>query len=180
MAFLIGLLFQIFVTIGRIAVFIQLQRTVHNEIIYTSQTIQNLVDNQEISLTGYNLVDDAVFWWRKDALEFTDWTLNYEIKKYSTGTKSYLRMAVCDLVCDPWPSWIDPRQYYQITDPERTRLESFLVKTLPYGNDSDYFQLLHNGFWMLVDLRASQYDDNKRYFRVFQQIQLFFSMRKYE
>jgi len=48
---LIGLIFNIFITIGRLSVNTQLQRSVHNELIYTVQTIQNMVDNQDMSLT---------------------------------------------------------------------------------------------------------------------------------
>jgi hypothetical protein len=52
MAVLIGLIFEIFVTIGRISVFVQLNRAVHGELIYVTQTIQNMVDDQNMQLTG--------------------------------------------------------------------------------------------------------------------------------
>lgn len=50
-ALLIGLIFNIFVTIGRVAVYVQLRRAVHSELMYTVQTLQNMVDNQEMQLT---------------------------------------------------------------------------------------------------------------------------------
>jgi len=50
---LIGLLFQIFVLIARIAVKVEHERAVHNEIIYVMQTIQNLIDQGNIEFADY-------------------------------------------------------------------------------------------------------------------------------
>ncbi|MBP7848040.1 type II secretion system protein [Patescibacteria group bacterium] len=53
MGMLIGLLFEIFVLIARIAVKVEHERSVHNEIIYVMQTIQNLIDQGNIEFADY-------------------------------------------------------------------------------------------------------------------------------
>ena len=47
---LIGIVFQVFIVISHIAVKIQNEKLLHNELIYVMQTIQNIVDEGNVEL----------------------------------------------------------------------------------------------------------------------------------
>ena len=183
-AMLIGLIFQIFVTIGRIAVYIQLHRSVHNEMIYATQTIQNMVDDQTMELTGYNLGtwgDEATAWW-KEVLQMSDDSYRYQIEKLCTYTTTwcYLQLSRIELGTFVFPD-VAETGAVALTNYLLTDIHSFEVRTLPYTDPAtDYLHLLHEGFWLFIDMRVPQYDTTKWRFRVNQNLQLFFTMRKYE
>lgn len=185
MAMLIWLVFQIFITIWRIAVFTQLQKGVHNELIYTVQTIQNLVDDQEMQLTGYDLTeggDRVTSGWKREIYMVND---TYTYTLWTSCVSSWWLCSVslswqqepCGLWCTPDSGSV------ALTDPNFTHLESLYFRTLPYASPSGltgYEQILHNWFWVMMHLTIPQYDNEKRRFRVGQDAQLFFTMRKYE
>lgn len=183
MAILIWLVFEIFVTIWRISVYVQLNRAVHGEMMYTVQTIQNMVDDQDTQLTWLDLSWtwwDSLTYWRKQSLELADDTYSYEIYKNCTDEANcFLELNWLEL--DPdflW--WAVDSWSVALTDPNITSVESFMVRTLPYGSVTDYEQIMHKWFWLFLDLRVPQYTPDDRWYNVVQQTQLFFTMRKYE
>jgi len=182
MWFLIWLLFEIFVTIWRIAVFVQLNRAVHGELIYVSQTIQNMVDDQNMQLTWLDLSWtwwDTLTNWRKQNLNFADTDFQYQIGTNCTDEANcFLQLYRLEL--DPDFLWDVESWSVALTDPNMVSIESFAVRTLPYDSPSNYEQIMHKWFRLFLDIRVPQYDETKRWFRVLQQVELFFTMRKYE
>lgn len=180
---LIGLIFNIFITIGRLSVHTQLQRAVHNELIYAAQTIQNMVDNQEMSLTGYDFSPsgDPLTYGRKTSLEMTDGTYIYQLDRRCTWTTTgcYLELTWSELEDNPLGGGALSGSLV-LTDTAKVQVDSFLVRKLPYDDPSTYEQLLHEGFWLLLNISVPQYDDANWWTRVRQQVQFFFTMRKYE
>ena len=178
MAVLIWLIFEIFVTIGRISVFVQLNRAVHGELIYVTQTIQNMVDDQNMQLTGMD-ESSVTFWWTQ-SLRFSDNQYIYEIDNNCTDADNcFLELYRTD----PPPYelwWFWATWSVALTDPDMVDISSFAVRILPYWSPSDYEQILHEWFWLFLDIRVPQYDETKRWFRVQQKVELFFTMRKYE
>lgn len=174
---LIWVLFEIFVTIGRISVFVQLNRTVHSELIYVGQTLQNLVDNQDIQLTWIDL--QSTTYGRKDSVRFADSEYMYEISNNCVDQENcFLQLYRIEMNPDLL-SAVDSGSV-AITDPNTVNVSSFAVRTLPYGSPTDYEQILHKWFWFFVDMRVPQYDETKWRYKVQQQVEMFFTMRKYE
>ena len=184
MAILIWLVFEVFVTIWRIAVYVQLNRAVHSELIYVSQTIQNMVDDQNMVLTWLVLEwtwgDSETFWW-KQSLRFSDDQFNYQvITDCVSEPNCFLKLSWIELDPNyfPW-SYIESGSV-ALTDPDLVNISSFAVRTLPYGSPTEYLQLMHKWFWLFLDIRVPQFDDTLWWYKVQQQAQLFFTMRKYE
>lgn len=181
---LIWLIFEIFVTIWRISVFVQLNRAVHGELIYVSQTIQNMVDDQEMYLTWLDITgtwgDIETFGW-KQALRFSDDEFNYVISNNCIlESNCYLELYWLELDPDySQPEFIQSGSV-ALTDPSTVDISSFFVRTLPYWPSSDYIHMMHKWFWLFLDIRVPQYDETKWWYRVQQQVELFFTMRKYE
>lgn len=183
MAILIWLVFEIFVTIGRIAVFVQLNRAVHGELIYVAQTIQNMVDDQNMQLTWLDLSsswwDSLTFGW-KQVLEFSDDEFIYIISNNcGVEPNCYLELYWREYE-DPWPGVTIDSWSVALTDPWMVDVASFFIRTLPYGAPSEYTQIMHKWFWLFLDIKVPQYSSTDWRFRVFQQVELFFTMRKYE
>ncbi len=182
MAVLIWLIFEIFVTIWRISVFVQMSRSVHGELIYVSQTIQNMVDDQDMQLTWLDLSwtwwDNLTAWW-KQSLVLADEEFQYQISRNCVDEENcFLQLFRLEL--DPDFLWSVESWSLALTDPWLVDIASFAVRTLPYDSATNYEQILHKGFWLLLDMRVPQYDSTKWWFRVQQQAELFFTMRKYE
>lgn len=179
MGLLIALLFEIFVTIWRIAVFIQLNRTVHWEMIYVAQTIQNMVDDQYMNLTWLDLSlgwGDETTQWRKQNLQLADDEFIYVLNNNCVDeSQCFLNLSRTD---NGW--WLAQTGNVQLTNPDLTHVQAFAVRTIPNISPTVYTWLVHPWFWFFMDLRVPQYDETKRWLRVQQNIQLFFTMRKYE
>jgi prepilin-type N-terminal cleavage/methylation domain-containing protein len=180
MWFLIWLIFQVFVTIWRIAVFVQLNRTVHAEMMYVVQTMQNMVDDQYMNLTWLDLALtwwDATTWWWKSTLQLSDENLRYYLNN------NCIEKDNCFLELS-WESflwwWLSSTWSVELTNEELIAVNSFAVRTLPYTSPSSYTWLIHDWFRLFAELRVPQYDETKWWLRVKQQLQLFFTMRKYE
>ncbi len=182
MAVLIWLLFDVFVTIWRISVFVQLNRSVHSELIYVTQTIQNMVDDQDMQLTGLDLSGsggDTQTQGRKQSINFADDEFIYTISKNCTDEPNcFLQLFWIELEPN-YLAWYITGSV-ALTDPGNVTIESFYIRTLPYDSPAEYAQMLHKWFWLFLDIRVPQYDETKRRFSVKQQAQLFFTMRKYE
>lgn len=181
---LIWLIFEIFVTIWRISVFVQLNRLVHSEFIYVVQTIQNMVDDANMQLVWFDLTgtwgDLQTFWW-KQWLRFADNEFNYEITNNCTSEQTcYLELNRIEL--DPDFSQPEFIQSWSValTDPNIINVTSFFVRTVPYWPPSEYIHILHKWFWLFIDISVPQHDTTKWWYKVNQELQLFFTTRKYE
>lgn len=148
--------------------------------IYVSQTLQNMVDDQNMNITWLDL---SLWWWDsssfgwKTRLLLADQQFTYTLeKKCETPTACYLDLSYIE---NQW--WLSSETWnVQLTNSNLVHIESFGIRTLPYSSPTIYTWLVHEGFWFFLDLRVPQYDATKRWMRVQQNIQLFFTMRKYD
>ncbi len=180
---LIWLLFEIFTLIARIAVKVEHERAVHNEIIYVMQTIQNLIDQWNISFGDYvgwgdydsqfgiykslNLVDTATV---------SGSTFVYEINRNCVSTWS-TENYVCLNTNALSSTW---RVVLNLTDNERVLITNFYIKVLQSSDtETEYTRIVNDGFWLFMDAQIPGYDATRRWFRVDQQVQTFFNLRKY-
>lgn len=180
MWFLIWLIFQVFVTIWRIAVFVQLNRTVHAEMMYVVQTMQNMVDDQYMNITWLDLTltwwDATTRWW-KSTLQLADENFKYFLNNNCTDAENcFLELS--------WENfqwwWLSTTWSVDLTNSDLIAVDSYAARTLPYTSPSSYTWLIHAWFRLFAELRVPQYDETKRWLKVKQQLQLFFTMRKYE
>lgn len=175
MSILIWVVFELYVVIGRMAVFIQWQKELHNELIYVVQTIQNLVDDQEVLL----VYDDSLneIWWFTETLRLED------------DDDTLFINSVCD---DEWLCGLEmlrrdkstsDEQSLMLTNTWSIHVSKFYIKALPLEDQDDpgtsFEDTLHEWFWLFLDAQVPYFDQEKRWFRVRQDIQIFFTIRKY-
>ncbi len=181
---LIGLLFQIFVLIARIAVKVEHERAVHNEIIYVMQTIQNLIDQWNIEFADYlngnqyesrygifdslNLIDTTTSPWRDYRYSINRNCISSgSVENYLCLTTNAISISGSDVVLN-------------LTDNDRVEVTNFYIKVLQSSDtETEYTKIVNDGFWLFMDVRIPQYDETRRWFRVDQKVQTFFNLRKY-
>lgn len=174
MSILIWVVFEIYVVIGRMAVFIQWQKELHNELIYVVQTIQNLVDDQDVLLVASdNLSGRAGF---SETLKLEDDNdLIFMNRVCSEDGLCYIEMGK-ESKSDGTTELIP------LTSTWSVHVEQFYIKALPYtqqGETATFEETMHDGFWFFIDTRVPFFDQSKRRFRVSQKVQIFFTLRKY-
>ncbi len=173
---LIGVIFQIFVVVGRIAVFVQQQRQVHNEMIYVIQILQNLIDDQAIVL-------DMSWYWN------LEWNFWYAPVLRLVDTETDLQYRFSNLCEDEW-CYINLEIVWDIdleidiinvplTSVNQINIEHLYFKILPFLEMNTFETTMHQWFWMFIDARSPIYDQELRWNRVFYRGQLFFNQRKY-
>ncbi len=183
MGMLIGLLFEIFVLIARIAVKVEHERSVHNEIIYVMQTIQNLIDQGNIEFADY------VWWWDYDTQYGIYESLNLEDNTTVSGSTFVYEISrscvttwsLDDYIC-LWTNALSStwRVSLNLTDSERVIVTNFYIKVLQSSDsETEYTDIVNDGFWLFLDVQIPEYDDTRRWFRVDQKVQTFFNLRKY-
>ena len=175
MSILIWIVFEIYVVIGRMAVFIQWQKELHNELIYIVQTIQNLVDNQDVLLVYESSLAER-------------WGFSEELRLEDTDDEIFID-SVCDSedLCalsmrrqDKSDSTIEQ---ILLTNTWSIHVNQFYIKALPLADQSlpqtSFEETLHEWFWLFLEAEVPYFDDSKWWFRVRQDVQIFFTMRKY-
>lgn len=174
MSILIWLVFEIYVVIGRMAVFIQWQKELHNELIYIVQTIQNLVDDQDVLL----VFDDSLSWksWFSETLKMED-DIDFIFMNRRCGSD-----GLCYIEMEKENKDNSTIERIPLTSTWSVHIEQFYIKALPFieqGASASFEETMHDGFWFFVDARVPFFDQTKRWFRVSQKVQIFFTLRKY-
>jgi hypothetical protein len=175
MSILIWVVFEIYVVIGRMAVFIQWQKELHNELIYVVQTLQNLVDDQNILL----VYDDSLteIWWFSETLRLED---DDDTIFLSTVCDSDELCAIEMLRRDKDTAI---EESLLLTNTWSIHVSQFYIKALPLENQSDpttsFEDTLHEWFWLFLDAQVPYFKQDSRWFRVRQDLQIFYTMRKY-
>lgn len=173
-ALLIGLLFSIFNTISRLAVKIQLERGMHNDLIFFLQTVQNIVDEWEYSLTWYDLDSLENSYGFTDELLLSGSNYTYKIVRTCDGSG-----ADCALVMERFDAFLLRTEEFVLTDPRRANIDKFYLRIIPYGDQSVLQNVQHQWFWMYIDVSVPLYNEDKRWFRVSQRVETFFNIRQY-
>lgn len=173
-AFLIGVLFSIFNTISRLSVKIQLERWIHNELIFFMQTIQNIVDEGDYELTWYDLDSLWSTYGFSDELLLSWSDFTYKVLRTCNGSGS-----VCSLSLEKFDPFLLRTDYFQLTDPNRVNIDTFYIKIIPYGSQSVFSNIQHQWFWLFIEVSTPLYDPDAWWFRVSQRVETFFNIRKY-
>jgi prepilin-type N-terminal cleavage/methylation domain-containing protein len=168
---LVGVMFGIYTSILRLSVRIEQEKNLNNELLFASQTIQNLVDNYDLDLDYYftgNTRNDI------DPLGYSD-TL-----ALSSPDKKVMLKKVGE--CGQW-SWcflalMDGEAIKQLTNPFKVSVPLLQFRIIPYQFGSvDSIQ--QKWFWIYGKMTSSRYNTGKYELNVAQDIQLFFNIRKY-
>lgn len=180
---LIWLLFEIFTLIARIAVKVEHERSVHNEIIYVMQTIQNLIDQGNIEFGDY------VGWWDYDtrygiyeSLRLQDTsTLSWSTFTYQINRNCVSTWSVENYLCLTTNALSSTGNVtLNLTDDERVIVTNFYIKVIQSSDSElEYTEIVNDWFRLFLDVEIPEYDDDRRWFRVDQQVQTFFNLRKY-
>lgn len=177
MSLLIGLVFEIYVVIWRMAVFVQWQKQLHTEMIFVIQTIQNLVDDQDILLEWTGEREE------EHGFEQRLWLSDDDYDYFLVNACDVWENQLCHLELQKQaklPSGEDA--IIPLTSTWDVHIEQFYVKVLPFveqNGATSFEDKMHEGFWLFIDVQVPFYNENKRWFRVSQKIQNFFTMRKY-
>jgi len=184
MSILIWVIFQVYVMVGRIAVFVQGQKWIHDEMIYVIQTMQNLVDSQSTVLWWFDSLTDELKNWFDERLVLSDDTFTYIFTKVCTTTW-FIEECVLQLEKDD-DDVFTTNEIIPMTDPDALYLNNFYIRKLPYlaagwwwSAEENYERAMHEWFWLFMDVESPRYDPEKWWFSPNQQYQIFFNVRKY-
>lgn len=164
LSLLVGIIFQVFIVISHMAVKVQNEKLLHNELIYVMQTIQNIVDSWDMELYWYS--DEA--WSVKETLN-----LSWSTKKYTIE----LNNDILELISYDALGFTTT---YALTDSSKITVKQFYVKVFPHQEGVGIEQIVHDGFWLFLDVETPRYDATKRRYRVKRKMQTFFNIRKYD
>lgn len=177
---LVGIIFGIYLSTLRLSVKIENEKNLNNELLFFTQTIQNLVDSNDIDLARY-------VWWDwvirsstllgsqedgyVDRLYLTDWS-SWQLSIYKNGN--------CGSVDGCWIELekIDGTKV-KLTDSRKVQINTLLFKIIPYkfAQVEDIYQ---RWFWIFGDISTVWYNPSKYEKKIQQDIQLFYNIRKYK
>lgn len=70
-------------------------------------------------------------------------------------------------------------EYLRLTDTRRVNVTNFYIKIIPFGDQTDFDNISHLGFWLFLEVEVPFYSDEHWWFRIRQQMQTFFNVRQY-
>lgn len=176
---LVGIIFGIYLSTLRLSVKIENEKNLNNELLFFTQTMQNLVDNNDIDLARYVwwdgiIMSSTLLWSQEDG--YTD-------KLYLTDGSSWQISIYKNWTC--WSKegcWIELEKIdgtqVKLTDPYKTQVRDLIFKIIPYkfAQVDDIYQ---RGFWVFGDISTVWYTTGKYEKNIQQDIQLFYNIRKY-
>jgi len=177
---LVWVVFETYLVIGRIAVFVRRQSSVHNEMIYLTQVMQNLVDNQNVVLTWTNFTQLSATNWFVNELHLQDNDHYYTFSRECENDSCYANLFKRPLIYNPDnPADVALSSNTPLTWIEETEITQFVFKIIPYEEENTFAWTMHDGFWMFIEAQSPFYSETDRRNRVDYQWQLFFNPRKY-
>lgn len=176
---LVGIIFGIYVSTLRLSVKIDNERNLNNELLFFSQTIQNLVDNNDLDLSRYawgsGIISTSTLLGSQedgfaDRLYLTSWS--WQLSIYKNGTCGTNEWCWIELEKKDWTK-------VKLTDPHKVEISNLLFKILPYkfAQVDDIYQ---RGFWVRWDMQTIWYDSSKYEKNIKQDMQLFYNIRRYK
>ena len=169
LSILIWVLFRVFIMISHIAVRIQHERWMHDEMIYVVQTIQNIIDQWDTQFNG-----EAFSWnyWYSTWLNLI-WD-SYTYTLWRNVFDDSLELVIWDA------NWWTFSSTYSLTNTNRLKVKDFYIKRVPFKNQAVYRNQMHEWFWLFMDLEIPNYDEERRWFNVDRDVQTFYNIRKYD
>lgn len=178
MAILIWIVFKTYVVIGRIAVFIKWERWIHNEIIYLTQVIQNLVDNQSVVMTWTDFAQLTLTNGYKEDLELVDDNFYYTFTRTCVTDWCYVNLEKKSLDYNP-SNPDDILLNTALTNTSDIEINQFVIKVLPFREETTFTWTMHDWFWLSIDAESAIYSETNWWHHINYQWQLFFNPRKY-
>lgn len=169
-ALLVGVIFGIYTSILKLSVRVEQEKNLNNELLFASQTIQNMVDTYDLDLGFYfswnnGVIDEKGY---TDTLALISPDKNITLKKvWDCGVGSGCFLALTD--------WSVVKQ---LTNPLKVSVPVLRFRILPYkfGSVDEIYQ---KGFRVYGKMTSSRYNTGKYELNVSQDIQMFFNMRRY-
>lgn len=168
---LVGMVFAMYTTIIKLSIRMEQEKNLNNELLFATQTIQNIVDNYDLDLWYY------FSWWSRNAIDDKWYTPVLVLK--NTDKQIMLRKQG---ECGVW-SWcflalIDGWVIKQLTNPGKVSLPILQFRVIPYQFNS-VDEIYQKWFWMYGSMRSNRYSSGRYELNVIQDLQLFFTIRKY-
>lgn len=168
---LIWIIFWIYTSILKLSVRIEQEKNLNNDLLFASQTMQNLVDTYDLNLWYYfsgnkrNHIDENGY---TDMLALNNVDKTVTLKKF----------GVCGVWSGCYLGLEDGNTIKQITNPYKVALPSLKFRVLPY-KFGDVDEIYQKGFWVYGQLTSPNYNSKKYELNVVQDIQMFFNVRRY-
>lgn len=177
---LVGIIFGIYVSTLRLSLKIENEKNLNNELLFFTQTIQNLVDNNDIDLSRYVWWDGIIKSntllgsqedWYTDKLYLTSWS-GQQLSIYKNG----------NCWSKEW-CWVEMEKkdgtIARLTDPHKVQIENLMFKIIPY-KFAQVEDIHQRWFWVLGSMSTIWYSTWKYERNIQQDIQLFYNIRKYK
>lgn len=168
---LVGVIFGIYTNILKLSVRIEQEKNLNNELLFASQTIQNLVDNYDLDLGAYFGTGKFVPVDQGYADVLVLRTADRQIKLSKVGECG--QWSGCYLGLDNGSGAIK-----QLTNPYKVSVPVIKFRVIPY-EFGDVDVIYQKGFWVYGKMTSARYNSGKYELNVAQDIQLFFNIRKY-
>lgn len=176
MSILIGVLFDVYITISKISYRVELQKHVNEELYFISETLQNLSNRNEINYDEYGTWLFNTSWMTETLyLSWEDW----QIAIYSSGVNC--NSGICNLYMNKNNKEIQLTQdsvyfskaKFKIIPFEKLdyQSESICERTL----DNVYACRFNQWFWFMVSIYSARYSDERWTSDVYLKVQQFFN-----
>lgn len=168
---LVWIIFGIYTSILKISVRIDQEKNLNNELLFASQTLQNAVDNYDLDLWYY------FSGWKRNDIDTNGYSKTLAL--INSHKAIQLRKEwECGVWTGCYLALIDGGIIKQLTNPYKVALPELQFRILPYQFDTvaDIYQ---KGFWIYGKITSNRYNTGKYELNVAQDIQMFFTIRKY-
>lgn len=175
---IIVIVFKVYLSIFSLSIRVENEKIMNNELLYVSQVIQHLSDNNSIDYSKYSVLLSG--WYG-----FT-WTLHLI---WSDGQISIYTTWDCNnsLVSIAWTwCWIQMNKdgyLSDLTNKDNIFIKNMYFKIIAYEDAKtlhlDFERIYQEGFWLFAEIYIKRYQQDKREFNIKQEYQNFFNIRVY-
>jgi len=176
-AMLMGVLFDIYITISRITFRVELQKNVNNELLFVSDTLQNLSNRNEINYSWYNVGGNNKLFtnnWITDIL-YLSWE-DGNVSLYASGCDW---SRYCGLFMNK--DWKE----IKLTQ-DKVLFKNTKFKIIPFESsdlykceeidDKNAYKCRNNPwFWFITQMYSENYDKDRWTHNVYLNVQQFFN-----
>lgn len=168
---LVWVMFGIYSSVLKLSVRIEQEKNLNNELLFASQTIQNIVDNYDLDL-GYYFSG-----WVRNNISNEGYT---DILALKSSNKSIIirKEWECNTESGCYLALQDWNIIKQLSNPYKVSLPELTFRILPYqfGSVENIYQ---KWFRVYGKMTSSRYNTGKYELNVAQDIQMFFNIRRY-
>ncbi len=181
---LVTLLFRTYTTIGNIALKIEHEKTLHNEVLFTLQTLQNLADRNTIDYAYYTGLSQTQWRTSQLALSWLDGSVQIAVSG-DCMTRSYTWDIIQNIIKN-WPCSLELYKNgvrIPLIDTNKVVMTHGIFKIIPLvSNDNLYTSgatikdIRNQGFWIFGWFAVKQYQAT-RTSNSTHQLQSFFNIK---